>query len=276
MNFFTNSFFDNLAPQRRETQRCCNDPYCENNRTYTARRQKPEKRSTFDKQFDFDWNTPFQSFNRDPIFNNGFSSSFFQDEDSHPTQNRRVRTARTKPQNEPVQARKNYKNAQEDLKRSSFEQFDNKESQARKNYRNSQQDLKRSTFEQFDNKENQAPKFYSTKFQSNSVNQNGKTTTINKEQYKNNEKSETFVTKITEDKEGKRNIEKLNPNNYSTELKALLEEMEETGAILMEINPQSETEEDSNSVKMLEENSHSFRSLSGDKISNTKEGNNMF
>lgn len=251
-----NSFFNDYAPVRRDNQRCCYDPYCENNTRQNVRKQRPVQRSAFDSHFDFDWDRPFSGYNRDPFFKDTFSSNFFKDE--QPTQNRRVRTARTRAQNEPVYAKKNAKKNQDGLRRSAYEEFDNKENKAPKT-------------------ENQAPKFYSTVFQSNSVNQNGQKTTINKKQYKDNETSETFVTKITEDKDGNRNVEKLDPRNYNSELKTIMEQMEETGAVLMDITPKTDSEEeDSHSVKMLEENSHSLRSKSGDRISNTKDGNNMF
>merc|ERR1712138_171423 len=103
---------------------------------------------------------------------------------------------------------------------------------------------------------------YQSSFQSNSVNNNGHKTTINKKQYRDNQKSETFITKITEDKDGNRNVEKLSPENYSNEVKALVERMEETGAVLMYIatpRKESVSDEENNSFLAIDDNSNSYR-----------------
>lgn len=235
---------------------CCNDPFCDRNRVYNnnQRTVRPERRDTNRSAFGRMSNDFFdnfgQTFDSDPFFGNGLTSSFFGDEQpSYKNTNRRVRTARTKPQNAPVSAQKNY-------------------------YRKAQEPLRKSYIDEDENKENIAPRFYSTLFESNSVNRNGNKTTINKKQYKDDKKSETFITKITEDKDGNKNIEKLNPELYNNELKAIMEQMEETGAVLMEIAPKEHNE-----TKMLEENNNNqveFRSIDSDKISNTDSGNNMF
>merc|ERR1712014_546813 len=118
----------------------------------------------------------------------------------------------------------------------------------------------------------QTPKYYSSSFQSNTVNRNGNKTTINKKQYRDNDNSETSITKIIEDKDGNKRVQKINPENYSDELKAIMNSMEETGAVLTEI-PSDENKSDNESVKMIEENDNSKRSFSTDKISNTESGN---
>merc|ERR1712085_172254 len=103
-----------------------------------------------------------------------------------------------------------------------------------------------------------------------------KKTTITKKKFKENNNSETsIITKITEDKDGNRRVQKIKPENYSDELLAVMNSMEETGAILMEI-PSDENKSDNGSVKMLEENNDSKRSFSKNKFSNTKSGNNLF
>jgi len=261
MSFLFDSMFNDFQPSyrreqpsyRRSTARCCNDPYCENNGAKYARQNKPQKR-TFEDQF----NTGFDSFygntfNRDPFFG-GFNSGFFDDDTPKFNQTRNVKTAQPKVHR--PKSSKRFSAFKENLNRSNMEEFDNKEN--------------------VKPKDTNVPKFYSTVYQTNSVNNNGNRTTINKKSYKDNEKSETFVTKITEDKAGNQEVQKISPENYSDELKALMVEMEESGAVLMDISDHSSDREDVNSVKMLEENnrSNSFRPIS--QVSNTKYGNNLF
>ena len=264
-----NNIFNNTIPNKKDNGRCCNDPYCENNRTYNTRQTKPE-RSSFNKQFDFDWGfNSGQIFGQENLFNNGFVSNLFGDKFASKDNNKRAKTARAKPQNAPASARNNYIDTKKKLKKTSFE-HDNKENTAPKYHQNINQSNLVNEF-----KENTAPKRYSTILQSNSVNKNGKKTTINKKQYKDNEKSETFVTKITEDKNGCKNVQNINPANYNEERKAMMERMEEAGIVLMDITEGSDSE-DNNSVKMLEEHKNSHRSFINDKILNTDSGNNMF
>jgi len=254
MRYPTFNDFDVFTPSRVNNNTCCNDPYCQNNKPYDfnqRRAQKPRRNTLFNSMFDDRFDNFGQTFERDPLFNSGFASNLFGDEIlSNTNQNRKIRNVRTKPQTAQAQRRKTYINKNDDYLRKSTAQE-----------------------EQFDNKENVAPKFYSTMFNSNSVSKNGQTTTINKRQYKDENKSETFVTKITEDKDGNRNVKNLNPKFYNSELKAIIEEMEERGAVLMEVNPPVQNDE----AKMLEEErTNDLRSISSDRISNTDSGNNMF
>merc|ERR1711879_507655 len=61
--------------------------------------------------------------------------------------------------------------------------------------------------------------FFSTKYNSSTVINNGNLTQINKKVVTENDKTSTFVTKITEDKEGNREVKELNPLNYMKRLK---------------------------------------------------------
>jgi len=266
MSFFNTGFtpfnmFDDYAPVRKQDTRCCNDPYCERNYAKNNVRRAPQqRRDPFDTMFDSSFNKFGNNFNNSSFYDNGFNSQFFDDEYDTSYPNRRVRTARNQPRNAPKTAKKAYYKPQEDLRRSTFIPNENQENVD-------------PNFSQ--NGPKPTPKYYSSSFQSNTVNRNGNKTTINKKKYRDNDNSETSITKIIEDKDGNRRVQKINPENYSDELKAIMNSMEETGAVLMEI-PSDENKSDNESVKMLEENDNSKRSFSTDKISNTESGNNLF
>merc|ERR1712014_234742 len=231
-----------------------NDPYCERNYAKNNVRRVPQqRRDPFDNMFDSSFGNFGNNFNNSSFFDNGFNSQFFDDEYDTSYPNRRVRTAR----NQPRTAQKAYYEPKENLRRSTFIPNENQENIDPR-------------FSQ--NEPKQTPKYYSSSFQSNTVNRNGNKTTINKKQYRDNDNSETSITKIIEDKDGNKRVQKINPENYSDELKAIMNSMEETGAVLMEI-PSDENKSDNESVKMLEENDNSKRSFSTDKISNTESGN---
>lgn len=245
MNSFPSfNVFDDFAPFRRQKQqRCCNDPYCHNN----TNMNQPRRRKAFDDL------TFGSSTKRDPFFTGNFGSSFFND-DEDMYNSRKVRNTVRRPQTAQYHT----------------EDFDNKENVVPSN--------RPSVNVQSKNKPKKTePKFFSSVFNSSSVSKNGRTTTLNKEQYKDNKKSETFITKITEDKDGNRNVENLIPENYSQELKAIMQEMEESGAVIREIAPREDSG-DKNSIKMIEENPvyNNNLSISSDNISNTSFGNNMF
>merc|ERR1711976_72088 len=266
MSFFTSlptfNVFDDFAPVRRQNTRCCNDPYCSNNCAKNNVKRVPlKRRDPFDDMFDSSFTNFGNNYNNSSFFDNGFNSQFFDDEYDNGYPNRRVRTARNKPRNAPKKSTKAFYEPKENLQRSTFIPSENQENIDPR-------------FSQ--NEPRQTPKFYSTSFQSNTVNKNGNKTTINKKQYRDNDNSETSITKIIEDKDGNRTINKINPENYSDELKAIMNSMEETGAVLIEI-PSDENKSDNESVKMLEENNNSKgRSFSTDNISNTESGNNLF
>merc|ERR1712007_424978 len=264
MSFFNTAFtpfnmFDDFAPARKQNTRCCNDPHCSNNYAKNNVRRVPkQRRDPFDTMFDSSFNNFGNNFNNSPFYDNGFKSQFFDDEYDNSYPNRNVRTARkTQTRNPPKSAKKACYEPKENLKRSTFIPHENIDPHF-------SQKGPRPT-----------PKYYSTSFQSNTVNQNGKKTTINKKKYRDNDNSETSITKIIEDKDGNRRVHKINPENYSDELKAIMNTMEETGAVLMEI-PSDENKSDNESVKMLEENNNSKRTFSTDRISNTNSGNNLF
>jgi len=266
MSFFTSlptfNVFDDFAPARRQNTRCCNDQYCSNNYSRNnVRKAQPQRRDPFDEMFNGSFGS---NFNNSSFFDNGFNSQFFDDEYDTSYPNRRVKTAR-KPRT--TQTRASQKTAN-------------------KNCYEPKENLKRSTFVPHENQENidprfsqneprQTPKFYKSSFQSNTVNNNGNRTTITKKHYRDNDNSDINITEIKEDRDGNRNVRKISPENYSAEVKALMEKMEETGAVLMEI-PSDENKSDTDSVKMLEENKDSKGSIDFSKISNTETGNNMF
>lgn len=97
------------------------------------------------------------------------------------------------------------------------------------------------------------------------------------------DKTETFVTKIQEDKDGNREVTDLTPENYSEEVKALFEN---TDAIIQEVPQQIEAEkvqeEPVDEDKMFEEKikeSTLIENNSDDnksKKSNSSNGNEMF
>jgi len=240
MNFFNTrlpsfNLFDNFAQVRRQNTKCCNDPNCENNYAKNNVRKAQPQRRE-----------PF-----DIIYN---------EENDAKYPNRNVRTAR-KTRNAPENAKNNCYEPKENLKRKAFVADENQENID-------------PNFSQ--NEPKPTPKSYSTSFQNNKVNKNGKKTTIARKKFRENDNSETsIITKITEDKDGNRRVQKIKPENYSDELLAVMNSMEENGAILMEI-PSDDNKSDNGSVKMLEENNNSKRSFSKNKFSNTKSGNNLF
>lgn len=102
------------------------------------------------------------------------------------------------------------------------------------------------------------PRVQWSSFKRNYVNNNGNETTIDKKTFTKDDKTETFVTKITKDIQGNENKMEIKPENYDNELKAIYDRMEESGAILQEVKPlELEAENDD---KMEEENikSNSF------------------
>lgn len=81
------------------------------------------------------------------------------------------------------------------------------------------------------------PKQFSSTYSSNYVNNNGNSTRLDKRTVTNDNKNETFVTKITNNKEGNQIVEEINPESYNQELKEIHKIMEDNGAIIQEVNP---------------------------------------
>lgn len=84
-----------------------------------------------------------------------------------------------------------------------------------------------------------APRFFKEELNSNTLVQNGNATTINKKTVTENDKTETFVTKITEDKEGNKAVTDLAPEAYSNEVKELFENSD---MVIQEVPQQIEAE----------------------------------
>merc|ERR1712119_138408 len=182
---------------RRQNTKCCNDPYCENNYAKSnVRKAQPQRRDPFDNIFDNSFGNFGNSKMNSSMFNDGFN--FFDEDNDAKYPNRKVRTARkAQTRNAPETVKKNCYEPKENLKRPAFVPHGNQENID-------------PNFSQ--NEPKPTPKSYSTSFQSNTVNKNGKKTTIAKKKFKENDNSETsIITKITEDKDGNRNVQKIKP-----------------------------------------------------------------
>jgi len=84
------------------------------------------------------------------------------------------------------------------------------------------------------------PTFQSCQYNSSSVMKDGNTTTINKKTVTKNNDTQTFITKISEDKEGNKEVTDLIPDNYSDEVKALFDNSDN---IIQEVPQQIEAEQ---------------------------------
>jgi len=87
--------------------------------------------------------------------------------------------------------------------------------------------------------ETRAPSYFKEELNSNTLVRNGNATTINKKTVTENDKTETFVTKITEDKAGNKAVTDLAPETYKNEVNTLFEEND---AIIQEVPLQVEAE----------------------------------
>merc|ERR1711976_709083 len=67
------------------------------------------------------------------------------------------------------------------------------------------------------------------------------------------DKTETFVTKITEDKDGNKNVYEISPDNYSDEVKAIYDKMDETDCVIQEVTPFEAIEDKKNDEKNEED-----------------------
>merc|ERR1712004_856792 len=94
------------------------------------------------------------------------------------------------------------------------------------------------------------PKFESRYMSRNFVNNNGNKTTIEKKRNTKNDKTETFVTKIFEDKDGKKEVTEIKPENYNEEVKAIFEESD---FVLQEVKPFDAIEDKMNEEEINKE-----------------------
>lgn len=87
----------------------------------------------------------------------------------------------------------------------------------------------------------QKPHFFESQFNSNTLVKDGNATTISKKTVTENDKTETFVTKISEDKEGNKEFTNLASESYGKEVKDLFES---EGLIIKEVPQQIMAEKD--------------------------------
>lgn len=112
------------------------------------------------------------------------------------------------------------------------------------------------------------PQVQSRFFSRNTVNNNGNKTTIEKKCNTKNDKTETFVTKIFEDKDGNKEVTEIKPENYNEEVKAIFEESD---CVLQEIKPFDAMAIENKEDKMNEEEINKESVVSSD-----GSGKNMF
>merc|ERR1711976_835695 len=130
------------------------------------------------------------------------------------------------------------------------------------------------------------PFFESRQFNSNTYINNGNRTTINKKTVTKNDKTNTVVEKIAQNKQGDVNITEIIPEKYDTEVKALFDNEGNEDLIIKEVennqNNNMIAEEPLNEDQMFEEkikeSSNSFEKVNNneDNKSNSNSGNMMF